>query len=140
MARRCTVGSCICGISLRDGTLMIAVAMLILSIMRLTFSVINICNDRIEGYFGMLVEVINLPLAGLLLFAVLRDEENLFSFWVWNTSVVAGATLVYGCIIIEAVNNLSDGVASVAMAFVQLYFMLVVRSHGFSFQSSSEIV
>lgn len=29
-------------------------------------------TDRIEGYFGMLVELINLPLAGLLLFAVLR--------------------------------------------------------------------
>ncbi|XP_037796298.1 uncharacterized protein LOC119591615 [Penaeus monodon] len=75
MARQCcTFSSCMCGISLRDGSLTIAVVMIIVSILRLVYAVANIYYSRNEAWFGLLVEVINIPLAIMLFFAVLREK------------------------------------------------------------------
>nr|XP_027223106.1 uncharacterized protein LOC113815233 isoform X1 [Penaeus vannamei]XP_027223116.1 uncharacterized protein LOC113815233 isoform X1 [Penaeus vannamei]XP_027223122.1 uncharacterized protein LOC113815233 isoform X1 [Penaeus vannamei] len=129
MGRKCcTLDSFMCSISLRDGSLMIAIIMIVVSILRLVFAVTSICYDRNEAWFALLVEIINIPLAFLLLIAILKEKVKLLCAWVTNTLVVALANFAYGCLIIVAVANVSDGVASISMAVVQVCFAVVVRS------------
>ncbi|XP_066942432.1 uncharacterized protein [Macrobrachium rosenbergii] len=127
--------TCCCGCSLRIGSLIVAILSLILGLIGLGLSIFAGLNGLAGGWLNVAINIVNIILVALLIHGIKKEQNRFVLAWVWTTMVTIILTVFLGIFVILLSSLVMEGVIFFAVAIIQTYFILVVRSYSASLQS-----
>ncbi|KAG7156028.1 uncharacterized protein LOC121854229 [Homarus americanus] len=129
------LGNCCFFVSLRTGSLLIALFSLLFSMIGAAYSLYLGLIGNLEGWPDLIIDIVHLVLASILIHGVRSENVQLVNIWVWVTSILVGITIILGILIIILTDSLIGAIILLVVSVLQIYFVLVVRSYAVSISS-----
>ncbi|KAK8754520.1 hypothetical protein OTU49_016571 [Cherax quadricarinatus] len=119
-----------CGcISLRTGTIIIAVLSLLFGLGNVGFSIYLVVEGASEGWVDLVINVATVILAIALIHGIRIKSAKLVMVWVWLMALSIALNITMGIVFIFITASIIAAFILFVMSALQIYFLLVVRSY-----------
>jgi len=135
---KCIVNACCCGCSLRSGSLAIGVIYLILAILAAINGILQGINGNSQGWIEMAVNLIQAILCVVLILGINKENRAMIMVWVWVSAILVAVSVIVA-IMAAIAGAIVVGIVILVVLGLQVYFIIVVRSHALTLAGPSTV-
>jgi len=136
--QKCVVSVCCCGCSLRSGSLAIGIVYLIFAILAAINGILQGIGGNSQGWIEMAINIIQAVLCVVLILGINKENRAMIMVWVWVSAIIV---IVSGIVTIMAIIGgfIVVGIILLVCLALQVYFIIVVRSHALTLSGPSTV-
>lgn len=136
--QKCVVSACCCGCSLRSGSLAIGIIYLILAILAAINGILQGVNGNNQGWIEMAINLIQAVLCVVLILGINKENRAMIMVWVWVSAIIVVVSVIVA-IMAAIAGGIIFGVIILVFLSLQVYFIIVVRSHALTLSGPSTV-